>query len=84
MTVLAGGVPLRRLHMSGVSVYVPGARSRAYEPSTPVTALATSRLAVSVATIVAPATGRGAHPGVGGSVTTGHVGPAVMWPFTVA
>ena len=52
-------------------------------PSSPVVAVATSSPEWSTMTSLAAATGRSPQPDCGGSVTTGHVGPATATPATL-
>lgn len=54
-----------------------------YEPSASVVARPTAWPLASVATMTAPATGRGAHDGSGGPCWTGQTGPAVTVPVTL-
>src|SRR6266545_6943668 len=65
-------------------MYSPVGRSNANEPSVAVVARATSPPVGAVTTMTASGIARGAQFGSGGTVSTGHVGPAVTCPVTWA
>ena len=79
----AGGAVTRALAPDAVRagcLVTPAGSSTKKIPSAPVTARATSGPPPTLINTTAPATGRGAQAGSGGSVSTGQTGPASAIP----